>query len=114
MAAEQLISRLYECFNSRDMDGALAIMQPDVVWANGLDGGHVHGRDGVRAYWTEQWAAIDSGAKPIDISSKADGIVEARVHLIARDHQGNILFNTQAVHVFRLQDGLISRFDIRQ
>lgn len=113
-AAEQLISRLYECFNSRDMDGALTTMQPDVIWANGLDGGYVHGREGVRAYWTEQWAAMDSGANPLDISVKVDGFVEVRVHLTARDHQGKTLFDTQAVHVFRLKDGLISRFDIRQ
>jgi len=26
-------------------------MRPDVIWANGMEGRHVHGRDEVRSYW---------------------------------------------------------------
>jgi hypothetical protein len=32
------------------MEAAVATMHPDVAWANGLEGGHVHGHDGVRDY----------------------------------------------------------------
>ena len=28
-------------------------MHKDVIWANGMEGGHVHGRDQVRSYWTQ-------------------------------------------------------------
>ena len=66
--AEQRLKHLYDRFNARDMDAVLAAMHPEVVWANGLEGGYVHGRDGVRAYWTKQWAAMDSRANPIGIS----------------------------------------------
>lgn len=48
----ELLGRLYDRFNARDMEAVLAALHPDVVWANGMDGGHVHGRDGVRSYWT--------------------------------------------------------------
>jgi ketosteroid isomerase-like protein len=111
--ADQLLKRLYDHFNGRDIDAALAAMHPDVVWANGLNGGHVHGHDGVRDYWKKQWAAMDSRATPIDFAINADGSVEVQVHLTARDREGKVLFDTNAVHVFRLDDGLIRRFDIR-
>ena len=59
----ELLERLYDRFNARDIEAALATMHPDVIWANGLEGGHVHGHDGVRDYWTRQWAMMDSCAE---------------------------------------------------
>src|SRR5438034_10544007 len=64
-----LLKRLYGTFNARDMQAVLAMMHPDVVWANGMDGGHVHGHDGVRDYWTRQWAVIDPHVEPIGFSA---------------------------------------------
>jgi hypothetical protein len=60
-----LLRRLYERFNARDMAAVLATMHRDVLWANGMEGGHVHGHDGVREYWTRQWAMIDPHVEPV-------------------------------------------------
>jgi hypothetical protein len=68
----ELLERLYDSFNARDIGAALATMHPDVVWANGLEGGHVHGHDGVRDYWTRQWAMMDSHAEPSGFSIGVD------------------------------------------
>jgi hypothetical protein len=38
----KLLERVYDRFKARDMEG-----------------GHVHGRDEVRCYWTRQWATVD-------------------------------------------------------
>ena len=51
----ELLKRLYAQFNAREIDRVLATLHNDVVWANGMEGGYVHGRDGVRSYWTRQW-----------------------------------------------------------
>jgi ketosteroid isomerase-like protein len=51
----KVLERIYARFNARDIDGVLALLADDVVWANGMDGGHVHGREAVREYWTRQW-----------------------------------------------------------
>lgn len=107
-----LLEHLYDSFNTRDIDAALAIMHPDVEWANGLDGGHVHGHDGVRDYWTRQWKSMDSLAKPISFSVRADGALTAQVHLIAHDNDGKLLFDTRGEHIFRIENSLIRRFDI--
>ena len=50
----QLVKELYDRFNSRDIDGVLKALANDVAWANAMDGGHVHGHEGVREYWKRQ------------------------------------------------------------
>ena len=37
----ELLKRIYDCFNARDIDGVLTVLADDVAWANGMDGGHV-------------------------------------------------------------------------
>ncbi len=60
----ELLRHLFERFNARDIDAALATMHPSVVWANGLDGGYVYGHAAVRSYWTRQWETMDSATGP--------------------------------------------------
>ena len=42
----ELVQQLYDGFNARDLEAVLAELSEDVVWANGMDGGYVHGREG--------------------------------------------------------------------
>jgi ketosteroid isomerase-like protein len=88
---EQLLKHLYDRFNARDMEALLAMMRPDVVWANGMEGGYVHGRDGVRLYWTRQWALVDPHVEPIGFSASLDGEIEVDIHQIVRDLKGHVL-----------------------
>jgi hypothetical protein len=108
-----LLEQLYDRFNARDLEAALAVMHRDVVWANGIEGGYVHGHDGVRDYWTRQWATIDSHAVPVGFSKGEDGAVDVEVRLTARDGNGSIVFDKVGVHAFTIENGLIRRFDIR-
>jgi ketosteroid isomerase-like protein len=39
----ELLKRIYDRFNARDMETVLAALHEDVIWANGMEGGHVHG-----------------------------------------------------------------------
>jgi len=41
----KVLERIYDRFNARDIDGVLTVLTDDVAWANGMDGGHVHGRE---------------------------------------------------------------------
>jgi ketosteroid isomerase-like protein len=59
-----LLTSLYDRFNARNMEAVIAVMHPDVLWANGMEGGHVNGHQGVREYWTRQWAVIDPHVEP--------------------------------------------------
>jgi ketosteroid isomerase-like protein len=109
----ELLRRVYARFNGRDIDGVLAAMCPDVVWANGMEGGYVHGRDEVRSYWKRQWAAIDPHVEPIEIPADGAGEVVVKVHQVVRDLKGNLLADRMVIHVFQVRNGLIQRFDIR-
>ena len=99
----ELLKRIYDCFNSRDMETVLAALHEDVIWANGMEGGHVHGREGVRRYWTRQWAMVDPHVEPVAFAegSKADVIVE--VHQVVRDLRGNLLADKMVGHIFPVE-----------
>ncbi len=111
----QQIERLYAAFNQRDVDTVLAALTDDVVWANGMDGGHVHGHDGVRSYWTQQFTQIRSTVQPQRLRQQPDGRVAADVHQVVHSIDGSqLLAYTTVRHVFTFDDdqGLVRRFDI--
>ncbi len=110
----ELLKRVYDLFNSRDIESVLAAMHQDVIWANGMEGGHVHGRDEVRSYWKRQWALIDPHVEPVEISPNGKGEVVVKVHQVVRDPRGNLLADRLVMHVFQIRNGLIQRFDIRE
>ena len=110
---EALLRRCYEAFNRHDLEGALALMHPDVTWPNGWEGGWVHGRDGVRQYWRRQWAALDPHVEPRAITWTADGRATVSVHQIVRDVTEQLLSDGTVKHVYELQDGLVRRMEIR-
>jgi hypothetical protein len=108
---EQFFRDLYEAFNARDIDAALAGMHPDVDWPNGMEGGRVHGRDAVRAYWRRQFALIDSHVEPESFRDTG-GRIEVRVHQVVRDPGGALLSESHVQHAYTLRDGLVARMDI--
>jgi hypothetical protein len=111
--AESRIRRAYDAFNARDIDGALALLQPDVDWPNGMEGGRELGHDAVRAYWTRQWQLIDPHVEPESFSDDEHGRVVVEVHQVVRDLDGALLADQRVQHVYTLLDGLIERMDIR-
>ena len=108
---EELLKRLYRAFNARDIDGALSGMREDVIWANGMEGGNVHGHIGVREYWTRQWTLIDPRVEPVHFAAQSEKVV-VHVHQVVRDMNGAILLDQTVKHSFTFQDGLVTRFEI--
>ena len=109
----EVLKLLYDRFNAREMETVLTAMHEDVIWANGMEGGHVHGRDGVRSYWTRQWAMIDPHVEPVEFSTGSSGEVFVEVHQIVRELQGNVIVDQMVGHIFQIENGLVKRFDIR-
>lgn len=116
----ELLKSIYEHFNARDIDAVLAVLAEDVVWANGMDRGHVHGRAAVHEYWTRQWAMVNPRVEPVGFRRTADGAIVAEVQQSVRDLDGKPLqgqthgLKDKTVgHVFRLREGKVARFDIQ-
>jgi hypothetical protein len=61
-----------------------------------------------------RWAMIHGRAEPAGFSAGADGTTYVDVHQTVRDLKGNVLSDKMVGHIFRMEDGLITRFDIRQ
>jgi hypothetical protein len=115
-----ILSAMYDRFNARDIDGVLGALNDDVAWANGMEGGHVHGREGVREYWTRQWAIVSPHVEPVSFAAATDGSIVVEVRQSVRDLRGRPLqdqthgLKDKTVgHVFYLQNGKVTRFDIR-
>ncbi len=47
----ELLKRVYDLFNSRDIERISPPCIPTVIWTKRMEGGHIHGRDDVRSYW---------------------------------------------------------------
>ena len=108
----KILEHLYDRFNARDIDGVLIALTEDVAWANGMDGGHVHGHEAVRAYWTRQWAMVSPHVEPVGFRRTPDGAIIAEVLQSVRDLEGRPLqgqthgLKDKTVgHVFRLRGG---------
>lgn len=112
MDERELLAGAYRDFNARRIDEVLAKMHPEVKWANGMEGGHVHGREEVRAYWTRQWAVIDPQVEPLSILQDESGRFIVEVHQVVRDIQGNLLVDTVVHHAYQIRNSLIERMDI--
>jgi hypothetical protein len=107
------LRRAYEAFNARDIEGALALMQPGVDWPNGMEGCRELGHEAVRAYWTRQFGLIDSHVEPVGFSEDEEGRVVVDVDQVVRNLEGEVLSEQRVQHVYTLRDGLIVRMDIR-
>ena len=114
MTERELLANIYAFFNAREMDSVLETMHPEVDWPNGMEGGRVHGRGGVRDYWTRQWSLIDPHVEPVGFVTEDDGRIAVSVHQTVRDLSGKVLLDQMVEHVYQIEDGLILSMEIRE
>ena len=109
---KNLIEQAYSAFNKRDIDGALALMAQDVSWPKASEGGRVVGREEIRAYWTRQWAEFDPHVEPLAMTEEDGGKTRVRVHQLVKSLQGDVLSDSEVLHVFTVNSGLIAAMDL--
>ena len=114
MDREQRLREVYAAFNARDIDAVLEAMTEGVDWPNAWEGGRVHGREGVRDYWTRQWAEIDPTVEPVGFATRADGSVAVDVDQRVRSLDGELLGEGRVVHVYSFDGDLVARMDVEE
>jgi len=107
-----LIEQAYSAFNKRDIDGALALMTEDVSWPRASEGGRVVGKEEIRTYWTRQWGEFDPHVEPLAITQEDNGKVRVRVHQLVKSLQGDVLSDSEVLHIFTVNNGLIAAMDL--
>ena len=110
--AKAVIERAYFGFNRRDIDGVLALMTEDVSWPKVSEGGRANGKEEIRGYWTRQWSEFDPHVEPLAMSEEDGGKVRVRVHQLVKSLQGDVLFDSEVLHVFTMKNGLIAAMDV--
>ena len=111
-ASENLIKRAYSAFNSRNIDEALSTFHSEVQWPKAFEGGYVNGHDEIRKYWTRQWTEINPTVEPVEITQRADGLLEVTVHQIVKDLHGELIFDGKVKHIYTSKDNLLRKMDI--
>ena len=112
LSESDILRSAYRDFNSRNIDAVISRMHPEVIWANGMEGGHVHGKDEVREYWTRQFMTLNPHVEPVSITSGGGGSWRVEVHQVVHDSAGNLLLDTTVYHTYQFRDGLIACMDI--
>src|SRR5258708_16338724 len=97
---KDILTQAYQSFNLRDIDAVLSLMNPNVHWPNGWEGGYVEGHDEVRDYWTRQWKELNPVVKPVSFKENEDGKTEVEVHQVVKDMTGNFLFDVIFNHLY--------------
>ncbi|MDV2991659.1 MAG: hypothetical protein N4J56_001313 [Chroococcidiopsis sp. SAG 2025] len=109
---QQFLQNLYDAFNKREIETIISFMQPDVKWANGMEGGFVYGRDAVREYWTNQFKIIQPQLEPLNYETDDNNRDVVTVHQIIRDLQGNLLADMTVQQIFTIENNLISLYEL--
>lgn len=107
-----ILEQAYSAFNERDIDGAFALMTQDVSWPKASEGGKVVGKEEVRAYWTRQWGEFDPHVEPLAMAEEDGGKTRVRVHQLVKNLQGDVLSDSEVLHVFTVKSGLIAAMDL--
>jgi len=107
-----IIEQAYSAFNTRDIDGALALMTEDVNWPKASEGGRVQGKEEIRAYWTRQWREFDPHVEPLVITQEDGGTVRVRVRQLVKSLQGAVLSDSEVIHLFTMNNGLIAAMNL--
>lgn len=107
-----IIERAYSAFNKRDLDGALVLMTEDVSWPRASEGGKIVGKEEIRAYWTRQWSEFDPHVEPLAITQDNGGRTRVRVHQFVKSLGGDVLSDSEVLHVFTVNGGLIAAMDL--
>jgi hypothetical protein len=87
-------------------------MMQDVSWPKASEGGKVVGKEDIRVYWTRQWAEFDPHVEPLAITEEDGGKVRVRVHQVVKNLQGEVLADSEVLHVFTVNTGLIAAMDL--
>jgi hypothetical protein len=108
-----LLTHAYAAFNARDLDAALTLMTDTVSWPKASEGGRAIGKAEIRAYWTRQWQDFDPHVDPLDITDQPDGTTQVKVRQFVKSLTGEVLSDSEVVHLYTLANGLIDRMDLQ-
>ncbi len=109
---EKSLQILYNAFNKREIETVLSMMDENVKWANGMEGGFVYGRENVREYWRKQLELINPQLEPLKFKTDAENREVVMLRQIVKDLDSNVVDDKTIEHIFTIENSLIKIFEI--
>jgi len=113
-AASDLIGRLHDALNRRDLDAAMAQIHPQARFKDYLDGGEVEGHAAVREFYQRLFDTIAPDLDLIALKALPDGRIQADIQSSVRARGGQLWSDTRVVAVYQITDGLISSVELQE
>ena len=66
----------------------------------------------IRAYWSRQWGEFDPHVEPLAMTEEVGGKIRVRVRQLVKSLQGDVLSDSEVLHVFTVNNGLIAAMDL--
>jgi hypothetical protein len=104
------VRRMYDAYNARQMDAALADLHADVEWDGGAEG-MLHGKEAVERHWRSQWRDVDAKVY-IQSSAWKNSSLVLQVRLEVATPRGVSEQHIQNAITF--SDGLVASLRIKQ
>jgi hypothetical protein len=92
----------------------LSALHDDVNWPNAWEGGRLHGKEAVGAYWLRQWKEIDPRVEPVSVDNQPDGRAAVDVHQAVHALDGSLVSDGRVRHVYEMKDGLVRRMEVEE
>ena len=104
----------YEAYNARDLEGALALMHPDVdctsAGMSGVEGSLIRGHEGMRRYFADLWETWEDPAVVVEeLFERGDHVVMLG-HTTGAGRLSGISVDFPVASVIYVEDGLILRY----
>jgi uncharacterized protein len=113
----QTAQQLFDAFNARDLDAALSLLHPDVVFepVSGAvlnDGEPYRGKEGMHRYFADvqaHWRELT--VKPVHLREAGDAVV-ALGHVSGSSFAAGALRDAPTTWVFKFDGGLVAHIQI--
>jgi ketosteroid isomerase-like protein len=110
----EVVERWYEAYNARDLEGALALMDPKVsltsAGMSGVEGSEHVGHAGMRRYFADLWETWDDPRVVVEQCLDRGDAVVMLGHTTGRGRLSGIDLDFPVAAVVEVRDGLIFRY----
>jgi len=112
----RMVQRLYAAFGRGDIETIVRACDPDVVWISNADpallpfGGEHRGPEGVRSFFRELAASLDTDSyEPLQFFGGPDSVTVLG-RSISRSKRTGDPFEEDWIHLFRIKNGKMTEF----
>lgn len=107
-----LIRRMYEAYNTCDLQQLTSFMSEEVDWPNG--DARLHGLAAVTEYWSRLWARVHVHDDVVGVAHVGPEQVAVRVSQVVRNLSDEVVSMGMFEHTYTFHSSLVLQMDLRK